>query len=261
MPFRTFDIGVSGVLAQSASLGVTANNLANLSTTGFKSSRANFQDTLYHSLRAATPGSAIGVGVAYGSGVAISSIQPNFNQGPIAQTGQPLDVAINGQGFFVVSDSEGNTYYTRSGAFTTDANGRLTLASGAVAYVIEPPIVIPPGATNIGVAPDGTVSAVVDGSPVVVGQLAAARFINEEGLAQVGNNLFAETGASGAPNLGVFSQNGFGSLVQGSLEGSNVDATAEIIDLITTQSAFSLNVESIRAADREVLTLLAIARQ
>jgi flagellar basal-body rod protein FlgG len=240
------------MITQSLALDVNANNLANTNTDGFKASRANFQDLVYQSLGGSLGGSgAPGVGLSGGSGASISSIQVDFSQGPIRPTGIRTDVAINGPGFFQVADGEGNLRYSRAGNFTLNGNGELVLPTSGGGLPVQPPMQIPAGTGTIGIAADGTVTA--DGA--VVGQLQAAGFLNPEGLLQLGNNLFAETGASGPPLLGNFAADGFGSLQQGALEGSNVDVTEEIVTLIQEQQVFNLNSEVVRAANQRLQLL------
>lgn len=255
------NIAASGLVSQSQALAITANNLANTITTGFKSSRAAFADLLYQALTQPGIGQPpTGVGVSYGTGTAVAASQILFSQGPLITTGRPLDVAINGRGFFTVSGSQGEAFYTRAGNFTQDAQGRLALVSANGAYLLQPEITIPAGAENLSIGPDGTVSATVAGATTPLGRIQAAGFINPDGLAQVGDNLFAETGASGGPDPGTFGQNGFGSLQQGFLEGSNVAIVDEIVQLITTQRDFGLSAEVFRAANQNIVTLLASIR-
>lgn len=168
-----------------------------------------------------------------------------------------MDVAISGDGFFTVADGEGNQFYTRAGNFTLNANGDLVLPTSNGLLSVQPPINIPNGAQNISIGSEGTVTAQLPGQdgPAVLGQLQAVRFINPEGLAQLGDNLLGETGASGPPQVGNFGTNGFGVAVQGFLEGSNVEAIDEIIELINTQQAFALSAQAFQAANQNLLTL------
>lgn len=246
--------GGNGMIAQSLALDVNANNLANTGTTGFKSSRANFQDLLYESLQGGFGATPTGVGTSIGGGTALAAVQPDFSQGPLESTGRPLDVAIEGSGLFVVADSAGNPFYSRAGNFTLNAAGDIVLPTAAGAVAPSPAITIPTGTNRIAIDASGVVRA--DDAPV--GQLRAARFVNPDGLAQVGDNLFTETGASGAPNLGSFGADGYGLVRQGFLEGSNVDATEQIIELIVRQQLFTLDAEVVRAANQrlELLTTL-----
>lgn len=251
---QAFYTGASGLVSQSQSLDITANNLANAQTTGFKTSRANFQDLLYSSLSNGGIGSSggPGLGVSFGGGAGISSTQLDFEQGPLQSTGENYDLAIRGNGFFAVSDLEGNRFFTRAGNFTLNADGMLTLPASNGGLLLEPPIQIPDGTADVVIGADGTVTA--DG--VNVGQIIAVGFVNPEGLQQIGDNLFADTGASGSPQVGRFGQDGFGTLAQGFLEGSNVDTVEQIINLITTQQFFSLDAQSVQAANQELQTVL-----
>jgi flagellar basal-body rod protein FlgG len=252
------------MVAQSQSLDVIANNLANLNTNGFKSSRANFQDMLYQAVQ--QPGgawgpNAPGLGVSYGSGTAISSTQLDFTQGPVTSTGGSLDAAINGPGFFVVADGQGNPFFTRAGNFTTNADGQLVLPTASGSFLLQPPITIPPDATGTAIAADGSVTAQVNGQTVFLGQLEAASFANPDGLSPLADNLYAESGASGSPFYGQFGQGGFGALVGGAQEGSNVEVVDEVVNLLTTQRAFELDAESFRAGLQNIQTLLSVANR
>lgn len=240
-------------------LDVVANNLANIDTVGFKRSRVNFEDLLYEVRR--EPGGLNGLdennpeGILVGLGTQVSNTQLNFQYGPFNQTDKPLDVAIRGPGFFQVRtiyNGQETTAYTRAGNFVKNRDGQIVLANSEGSR-LEPPIQIPTDAAGdpvIGV--DGQVSVRVQGSPnlSVVGQIQLARFVNPEGLLQVGKNLFVETDASGPPVTGNPQQDGLGELVQATLEGSNVDPVLELVDLIFTQRAFELNSQSIQSADQ-----------
>jgi len=259
MSLRALNIGATGLSAQSTKLDVIANNLANSNTDGFKASRAAFQNLMGQALM--TPGngqvSPSGLGISVGGGVGLAATQADLGQGPLRETGRPLDVAISGDGFFTVADGAGNTFYTRAGNFSLNGNGDLVLPTSSGNMVVQPPINFPEGATNITVGADGTVSAQLPGQaqPAVLGQLQAVRFINPEGLVQLGDNLLGETGASGPPLPGAFGGDGFGTLQQGFLEGSNVEAVEEIVELINTQQAFALSAQAFQAANQNLLTL------
>lgn len=229
MSFRAMDIAASGLTTQSDAMGVISNNIANLQTTGFKSSRAAFQDLMYTNLG----------GISLGSGVGLAATQLNFTQGPLQQTGQPLDMAISGNGFFRVTDAQGGSFYTRAGNFSQDGEGNLVLQSGSQSLRLQPPVQIPSGANNINITSEGAVTGTIDGKSVTFGQIEGASFPNPEGLYQVGDNLFAESGASGDPVPGQFGSGMLGSLTGGYLERSNVDFSTQIMDLIQTQQAFS----------------------
>lgn len=258
MSMKALSIGASGMTAFNQSLDVIGNNIANLTTPGFKSARANFVDLAYGSVVAAgapSGGVSTGVGIAYGNGSTIGSTQNDFTQGPLEFTGRSLDAAISGVGFFSVTDADGNQFYTRAGNFTLNANGDMILPGSSEGLTLNPGINIPADASDISIASDGTVSGTVNGQSQVFGQIEAVRFQNPQGLAQVGGNLFAETGASGAPVAGNFGQGGFGELQQGFLEQSNVSIVNETVDLITTQNGFQLNAEVVRAANENLTTL------
>jgi len=223
------DIASSGLTTQSGAMGVISNNIANLQTTGFKGSRAAFQNLMYANLG----------NISIGSGVGLAATQLDFAQGPMQQTGQPLDAAITGNGFFRVTDANGGSFYTRAGNFSQDSNGSLVLQGGSQSFMLQPPVQIPSWASNINIASDGTVTGTVNGKTETFGQIEGASFPNPEGLYQVGENLFAESGASGDAVAGQFGSGMLGSLSGGYLEGSNVDLSTQMVDLIQTQQAFS----------------------
>ncbi len=254
----------TGLSALNTELDVTANNLANVNTTGFRASRVNFQDLLY--LERALPGTenAIGdqrpTGVYIGLGVQVSGTQLSFEQGSILPSpGRPLDIAIEGDGFFKVTieDDRGGFGYTRAGHFTLNSDGEIVLATDQ-GRRLEPNLTIPEDAKSISVGSDGTVSY-TDATGLIqeAGQITIANFINPAGLAQIGETLLVETDASGPPIEGVPGEQGLGQLLGGFLESSNVDPTRELISLIRTQRAFEMNSQVIRAADE---TLQAVAQ-
>ena len=255
----------TGLSALSTKLDVVANNLANVNTTGFKSSRANFQDLLY--IERAQPGventngDQRPTGLFVGLGVKVSGTQVNFTQGAPITTDRQLDVMIEGQGFFQVGIENGATAYTRAGNFSLNADGEIVLANDN-GRRLEPGINVPPDALSITITSDGIVNAAISGEPdpQQLGQLQLATFINPAGLNQVGENLFTESVASGPPIIGDPGQEQFGSITQGRRESSNVDATFELIELIRTQRAFEMNSQAIRAAD-ETLRSVAQLRQ
>ncbi|MEO1583012.1 MAG: flagellar basal-body rod protein FlgG [Planctomycetota bacterium] len=255
----------SGLNALSTKLDVVANNLANVNTSGFKSSRANFQDLLY--IERAQPGveNANGdqrpTGLFVGLGVKVSGTQVNFTQGAPVTTDRQLDVMIEGQGFFQVGIEDGQTAYTRAGNFSLNADGEIVLANDS-GRRLEPNITVPIDALSVTISPDGRVFASIRGEPEPQeqGQFELATFINPAGLSQIGENLFAESVASGPPIVGPPTTDQFGRVLQGRLESSNVDATFELIELIRTQRAFEMNSQAIRAAD-ETLRSVAQLRQ
>jgi len=250
----------TGMKALDTKLDVTANNLANVNTVGFKASRVNFEDLLYLVKR--EPGipnaddEPIPHGIQVGLGTQVSGTQLNFQPGSVDPTDQPLDIRIDGTGFFQVrAIHEGDEIiaYTRAGNFTINSEGTLVLAN-TVGTPMEPPITIPQDALQITIGANGEVRVRQPGSANLntVGQIQLARFVNPEGLLQLGNNLYAESDASGPPVVGDPQSDGLGSLAQAQLELSNVEPVRELIALITTQRAFELNSQSIQAADQSL---------
>ncbi len=224
-----------------------------MSTTGFKRDRAEFQDLLYQIKRQpgaqSTQDSELPSGLQVGTGVRIVGTQKNFTAGSLQTTEQPLDLAVDGRGFFQILQPDGTTSYTRDGTFHLDSNGQIVNASG---FALEPAIVIPNDAQTFTVGRDGTVSVTVPGNPAsqVIGNLQTADFINPAGLQAVGNNLFLETAASGAPQVGTPGLNGFGTTLQNTLETSNVSTVEEMVNMITTQRAYEMNSKVISTADQ-----------
>ncbi|CAI8841581.1 flagellar basal-body rod protein FlgG [Pseudomonas sp. IT-P12] len=246
-------VAKTGLSAQDTNLTTISNNLANVSTTGFKRDRAEFQDLLYQIKRQpgaqSTQDSELPSGLQLGTGVRIVGTQKNFNAGSLQTTEQPLDMAIDGRGFFQILQPDGTTSYTRDGTFHLDSNGQIVNASG---FALEPAIVIPNDAQTFTVGRDGTVSITVAGNPAaqVIGNLQTADFINPAGLQAVGNNLFLETAASGAPQVGTPGLAGFGTTLQNTLETSNVSTVEEMVNMITTQRAYEMNSKVISTADQ-----------
>ncbi|MEO6677418.1 MAG: flagellar basal-body rod protein FlgG, partial [Pseudomonas sp.] len=246
-------VAKTGLSAQDTNLTTISNNLANVSTTGFKRDRAEFQDLLYQIKRQpgaqSTQDSELPSGLQLGTGVRIVGTQKNFSAGSLQTTEQPLDLAVDGRGFFQILQPDGTTSYTRDGTFHLDSNGQIVNASG---FALEPAIVIPNNAQTFTVGTDGTVSITVPGNPAsqVIGNLQTADFINPAGLQAVGNNLFLETAASGAPQVGTPGLNGFGTTLQNTLEGSNVSTVEEMVNMITTQRAYEMNSKVISTADQ-----------
>jgi flagellar basal-body rod protein FlgG len=246
-------VAKTGLSAQDTNLTTISNNLANVSTTGFKRDRAEFQDLLYQIKRQpgaqSTQDSELPSGLQLGTGVRIVGTQKNFTAGSLQTTEQPLDMAIDGRGFFQILQPDGTTSYTRDGTFHLDSNGQIVNASG---FALEPAIVIPNNAQSFTVGTDGTVSITVPGNPAaqVIGNLQTADFINPAGLQAVGNNLFLETAASGAPQIGTPGLNGFGTTLQNTLENSNVSTVEEMVNMITTQRAYEMNSKVISTADQ-----------
>jgi flagellar basal-body rod protein FlgG len=245
-------IAKTGLDAQQTRMAVISNNLANTNTTGFKRDRASFEDLLYQTVR--QPGAAsseqtqLPTGLQTGTGVRVAATAKQFAQGNLNQTGNALDVAINGRGFFEVLMPDGSTAYTRDGSFQIDAQGQVVTNAG---YAIQPGLQLPEGAQSVTVGADGTVSVQVAGQPeaVQVGQLTLADFVNPAGLQAKGENLFVETGASGPAQSGAPGQGGVGTLVQGALESSNVNVVEELVSMIETQRAYETNAKAISTVD------------
>lgn len=249
--FRSLHVAATGMAAQETKLDTIANNLANANTTGFKRQEAQFEDLLYQNLRAPTANAAGGAapsGAQIGSGARVVTTSRAFSQGPIQQTGNPLDIAIEGSGFIAVMHREGEIAYTRAGTLKVDAQGRLTTADG---LAVEPAITIPPDATSITIGADGTISAVSSGQrqPSQLGQLQLVGFANPDGLNALGHNLYTASASSGEPNAGAAGEGGRGTFLQGALEGSNVEVVNEMIALVRTQRAYEINSKVVSAAD------------
>jgi flagellar basal-body rod protein FlgG len=250
---RSLWISKTGLDAQQTQMDVIANNLANVSTNGFKRSRAVFEDLLYQTLR--QPGAQssqqtqLPSGLQVGTGVRPVATERVFTQGNLQQTGNSKDVAIQGQGFFQVLMPDGTTAYTRDGSFQSDSQGQLVTSSG---YQIQPNITIPANALSITVGRDGTVSIMQPGSstPVEVGSLQLATFINPVGLQAVGENLYVETFSSGPPNINSPGIDGAGTLNQGYVETSNVNVVEELVNMIQTQRAYEINSKAVQTSDQ-----------
>ena len=256
---RAMTIAATGMNAQTTNVEVIANNIANINTTGYKRSRAEFTDLIYEAQRlqgTAQRGnqSSVPEGAQLGLGVKMAAIRNLHIQGALTQTGNQFDMALTGRGFFQIQDTNGNIEYTRAGAFNTNAQGQLVTLDG---NLVTPNIVIPQNTTAVTVGSTGIVSAVVAGTtnPVQLGQLTLANFANEVGLQPVGNNLFQETVASGTPVVGTPGDPGYATITQAYLEASNVDPVAEITNLISAQRAYEMNSKVIQAADQMGQTL------
>ena len=250
---RSLSIGATGMLAQQLNVEVISNNIANMTTTGFKRQRAEFQDLLYESLRrvgaaSSDAGTIVPAGVQIGAGVQSAAVYRIHQQGNMQVTDNPLDVAINGHGFFQVTLPDGETGYTRAGSFQLNAEGVIVTADG---YAVTGPGAIPDDAVDITINDSGEVYISLDGqvAPQLVGQFQLANFANEAGLEAIGNNLFLETPASGNAVTGVPASAGFGELDQGLLETSNVNIVAEITNLISAQRAYEMNSKVITTTD------------
>ncbi|MBP2655583.1 MAG: flgG 2 [Firmicutes bacterium] len=242
----------SGMVAQQANIDVVSNNLANVNTSGFKKNRIDFADLMYQTIRqAGSPtgnGTQSPTGIQMGHGVRQVATQKILTQGNFQQTGNALDMAIEGDGFFQIATPDGTVAYTRDGSFKRDNQGRIVNSEG---YPLEPQITIPQNATNISISSDGIISATIPGqtTPQELGQLQIARFINPAGLDSIGRNLLVETGASGAPISTNPGADGAGTLVQQYLEMSNVQVVEEMVNMIVAQRAYEINSKAITTAD------------
>jgi flagellar basal-body rod protein FlgG len=249
---RSLFIAATGMEAQRLNIDVVSNNLANVNTTGFKKSRADFQDLFYQGLKTAGAESAEGTevptGIQVGLGVKPAAVQKMFQQGDFVSTSNSLDMVIEGKGFFQIATPEGDINYSRAGSFKLDSEGNIVNSDG---YPLEPSITIPDNTLEITVTADGTVSALQSGSstPVEVGQIELAQFINPGGLKAMGRNLFSSTGASGEATTGNPDSEGFGSINQGFIELSNVNVVEEMVNMIVSQRAYELNSKVVKSAD------------
>jgi len=255
---RALYTAASGMEAQQYNLDTISNNLANVSTTGFRMNQARFQDLLYQTLKA--PGSPIGasivpVGQDVGLGVQIGSSEKIFSQGSLQQTSNPLDIAIEGNGFFQVTLPDGTTAYTRDGSFKEDATGAVVTSDG---YFLSPQITIPQNAINVSVGSDGTVTALTPGAttPTTLGQITLVNFTNPAGLAPSGQNLFTQTAASGTPIISAPGVNGAGTLQGGYIEESNVSVVTQMVNMIIAQNAYEANSKSITTAENMLSTAI-----
>jgi flagellar basal-body rod protein FlgG len=244
----------TGMMAQELNVQVISNNLANMTTTGYKRQRAEFQDLLYEHVsrigsQTSAQGNILPVGIDLGGGVKTVGTARLMTQGTLSQTGGALDVAIRGDGFFKIQLPDGTYSYTRDGSFQMDAQGRIVTVQG---NVVQPAITIPQNSSGLTINPQGQVSVITQGAttPTVLGQFTLTRFINQAGLLPIGDNMFTETPASGAPQDGLASTDGAGDLQQGNLEQSNVDSVTEITNLIAAQRAYEMNSKVITAADQ-----------
>ena len=250
---RALYIASTGMGAQERNVEVISNNIANMRTTGFKRQRAEFQDLLYQSYRRAgsttsDQGTMVPAGIEIGSGVKTAATPRVMSQGSVSPTEKELDVAIRGEGYFMVQLPDGRTAYTRDGTFERDSSGLLVNVDG---YQIEPGITIPDGARSVSISADGMVEAYLnnDSSPTQLGQIQLARFVNKAGLESLGDNLFGETASSGPAQMGTPNSDGVGNVMQGYLEMANVNAVTEIADLIAAQRAYEMNARVISGAD------------
>jgi flagellar basal-body rod protein FlgG len=250
---RALSIAATGMSAQQLNVEVIANNIANINTTGFKRSRAEFTDLLYQVERVngipnGSGASAIPEGAQLGLGTRLSAIRSVNLQGPLANTGNKLDLAINGEGWFQVTSPNGETLYTRAGAFNTNENGKVVTADG---YEVQPSLTVPQGTTDVHINASGEVYAHISGTTnqQLIGQISLSNFPNSAGLEALGSNYYRETASSGTATNGIAGQVGFGNVEQGYLENSNVDPVKEMTDLISAQRAYEINSKVIQAAD------------
>ena len=245
-------IAKTGLDAQQTRMSVISNNLANVNTTGFKRDRASFEDMLYQNLR--QPGGQVGAdaqaptGLMLGTGVRVVATEKTHTQGSLVTTKNALDLAVQGDGFFQIAQSDGTIAFSRDGSFKLSPTGQLVTANGAL---LQPAITIPPNVASISIGQDGTVSVetAAGGGAQVLGQIQIARFSNSAGLQAIGQNLLKETTASGAPVVSQPGQAGAGQLMQGALEASNVNVVEEMVNMIETQRAYEINSKAISAVD------------
>lgn len=243
----------TGLDAQQTRLAVVSNNLANVNTAGFKKGRAVFEDLLYQNVKqvgsATSQDTQAPSGMSLGTGVRVVATEKTFTQGGLSQTNNPLDLAVNGRGFFPVAMPDGTTAYTRAGDFQLNNQGQIVTSAG---YVVQPAITIPAGVQSVSIGTDGTVSVVQAGqsTPTQVGSLQLVDFVNTAGLQPRGENLFLESGSSGTPQTGTPGLNGLGTISQGYVENSNVNVVEEMVNMIETQRAYEMNTKAIQTADQ-----------
>jgi len=255
---RSLNTSATGMVAQQFNLDVISNNLANVNTTGFKHQRAEFHDLVYQTVQ--TPGTSVGqnfktpTGVQFGLGSMVSATANDLSQGASLSTGNPLDLMIVGEGYFKVLKPDGSFGYTRDGSFKKDQTGLLVNSNG---YPLVPQITVPEGATQVTIGQDGTVEAMIPGSstPTKLEQVTLAMFANPAGLQRIGENLWIESAASGAPNLVAPGTDGAGTISSGYLEGSNVSVVEEMVRMITAQRAYEINSKAIQTSD-DMLSIL-----
>lgn len=246
-------IAKTGLDAQQTRMEVVANNIANVNTTGFKRERVVFEDLLHQNINQvganSTQDTQLPSGFSIGTGVRVVATEKLHSQGKLVNTGNPLDLAVQGKGFFQVLLPDGTLAYTRDGSFQVNQEGQLVTASG---YQVQPAITVPEGALSVTIGSDGTVSVLLPGStaPTQIGSLQLSNFINPAGLQPIGQNLLLESGSSGAPQTGTPGLNGLGTLTQGSVESSNVNIAEELVNMIETQRAYEMNSKAIQSADQ-----------
>ncbi len=249
---RSLYIAATGMEAQKLNIDVISNNLANVNTTGFKKSRADFQDLMYQTIStpgtSSAEGSQVPTGIQVGLGVKPVAVQKLFGQGDFVQTGNSLDMVIEGDGLFQVLLPDGTPAYTRSGSFKLDSEGRIVTSDG---YPLEPAITVPANTVSVAVGSDGKVSVLQSGgsAPVEIGQIELARFINPAGLIAKGKNLFTASASSGEPVTGNPGAEGLGTINQGYIEMSNVNVVEEMVNMIVSQRAYEINSKAVQASD------------
>ena len=254
----------TGMAAQELSVQVIANNIANLQTTGYKKQTAAFQDLIYEHIRrvgaqSSDQGTILPIGIDIGGGVKTVGTPRSMTQGTLSQTGNDLDLAITGEGFFKILQPDGTFQYTRDGTFQMDNTGRIVTAQG---NPVQPTITVPQNSSGLTVNAQGQVSVTQVGSTTstIIGQIGLTRFINKAGLQPVGNNQFTETPSSGAPQDGLANADGYGTITEGSLEQSNVDVVSEMSNMIAAQRAYEMNSKVVSAADQMLQTTSALFR-
>ncbi len=260
---RSLDIGATGMMAQQLNVDVISNNIANMTTTGYKKQRAAFQDLIYQNIKrpgttSSDSGTTVPSGIQVGLGVKTGAVYRMHSQGAVQMTSNELDIAILGRGFFQVDLPSGETGYTRDGTFQINENGELVTMQG---YLVQPGITVPDNATSIDINAEGEVLAKIQGQTAIqnLGQFQMADFVNPTGLEAIGNNFLIESAASGSPITGIANQGQFGGLEQGALEQSNVDVVAEITSLIAAQRAYEMNSNVISTSD-EMLQIVSQLR-
>ncbi len=256
---RSLDIGATGMHAQQTNVDVISNNIANMTTSGHKRQRVDFKDLIYQNIQrpgaqSSDVGTVLPSGLQLGLGVRVNAVYRIHEQGPIQMTENPLDLAILGDGFFQIQRPDGTTAYTRSGIFQVNGDGELVTTQG---YLMEPNITVPDDATEVSINLSGEVFAKLQGQTNLVnlGQIQTANFVNPAGLEAVGDSLFVETEASGAPQIGTPDTENFGAIRQGAIESSNVNVVEEITQLITAQRAYEMNSKVIQTSDEMLQTV------
>ena len=252
---RLLHTAATGMEAQQLNIDTISNNLANVNTTAFKRSRANFHDLLYQTLKApgqsTTTGSVVPSGIQIGTGTKLSSVDKMFTQGAIQVTGNEMDFMVEGKGFFRIQKDDGQIVYSRDGHFSKDNSGRLVTSDG---YPLIPEITIPQGAQNLHVGLDGTVTVKIEGQTEELGQVLLADFVNSAGLVSLGGNYYLPSRSSGEPVVGPPQQNGLGHIGQAQLESSNVNIVEEMVNMISGQRAYELNSKVIQTGDQILQT-------